>query len=90
MTLISNAVLCLKWSFGAISHYSQDCLNEAAIFSMKEVMSTCFPGGSDGKASTYNAGYPGAIPGLGRSPGEGNGHPLQYSCLQISMDEGAW
>ena len=39
-----------------------------------------FPGGSDGKASAYNAGDPGSIPGSGRSPGEGNGNPLQYSC----------
>ena len=49
-----------------------------------------FPGGSDGKASAYNAGEPGSIPGLGRSPGEGNGNPLQYSCLENSMDWGAW
>ena len=41
-----------------------------------------FPGGSDGKASAYNAGDPGSVPGLGRSPGEGNGTPLQYSCLK--------
>ena len=40
-----------------------------------------FPGGPDSKASAYNAGYPGSIPGSGRSPGEGNGNPLQYSCL---------
>ena len=40
-----------------------------------------FPGGSDGKASAYNAGDPGSIPGLGRSPGKGNGNPLQYSFL---------
>ena len=39
-----------------------------------------FPGDSDGKASAYNAGDPGSIPGLGRSPGGGNGNPLQYSC----------
>ena len=45
-----------------------------------------FPGGSDGKDSACNAGDPGSIPGLGRSPGEGNGNPLQYSC----MDRGAW
>ena len=45
-----------------------------------------FPGGSDGKASACNAGDPGSIPGLGRSPGEGNGNPLQYSCLENSMD----
>ena len=43
-----------------------------------------FPGGSDGKASAYNAGDPGSIPGLGRSPGEGNGNPLQYSCPEKS------
>ena len=49
-----------------------------------------FPGGSDGKASTYNAGDPGSIPGLGRSSGEENGNPLQYSCLENSMDRGAW
>ena len=49
-----------------------------------------FPGGSDSKASACNAGDPGSIPGLGRSPGEGNGNPLQYSCLENSMDGGAW
>ena len=49
-----------------------------------------FPGGSDGKAFAYNVGDPGLIPGLGRSPGEGNGNPLQYSCLENPMDEGAW
>ena len=49
-----------------------------------------FSGGSDGKASAYNAGDPGSIPGSGRSPGEGNGNPLQYSCLENSMDREAW
>ena len=49
-----------------------------------------FPGGLDGKASAYNVGDPGSIPGLGRSPGEGNGNPLQYSCLENPMDRGAW
>ena len=48
-----------------------------------------FPGGSDGKASTCNAGDLGLIPGLGRSPGEGNGNPLQYSCLENPMDRRA-
>ena len=47
-------------------------------------------GGSDGKASVYNAGDPGSIPGLGRSTGEGNGNPLQYYCLENLMDRGAW
>ena len=45
-----------------------------------------FPGGSDGKASVYNAGDLGSIPGSGRSPGEGNGNPLQYYCLETPMD----
>ena len=45
-----------------------------------------FHGGSDGKVSAYNAGDPGSIPGSGRSPGEGNGNPLQYSCLENPMD----
>ena len=49
-----------------------------------------FPGGSDSKESASNAGDPGLIPGSGRSPGEGNGFPLQYSCLENSMDGGAW
>ena len=49
-----------------------------------------FPGGSDGKASTYNAGDLGSIPGMGRSPGEGNGKPLQNSCLENAMDRGSW
>ena len=49
-----------------------------------------FPGGSDDKESACNAGGPGSIPGLGRSPGEGDGNPLQYSSLGNSMDRGAW
>ena len=49
-----------------------------------------FPGGSDGKASAYNVGDLGSIPGSGRSSGEGNGNPLQYSCLENPMDRGAW
>ena len=48
------------------------------------------PCGSDGKASAYNAGDLGSIPGSGRSSGEGNGNPLHYSCLENSMDGGAW
>ena len=49
-----------------------------------------FPGGSDGKASAYNVGDSGSVPGLGRSPGEGNGNPLQHSCLENPMDGEAW
>ena len=49
-----------------------------------------FPGGSEVKASACNVGDPGSIPGSGRSPGKGNGNPLQYSCLENPMDGGAW
>ena len=49
-----------------------------------------FPSSSDGKASACNAGVLGSILGLGRSPGEGNGNPLQYPCLENSMERGAW
>ena len=69
--------LCLKaprapiTNFGLVSH--QLTMN--------------FPGGSDGKALAYNAGDLGSIPGLGRSPGEGNGNPLQYSCLENPWTE---
>ena len=49
-----------------------------------------FPGGSNGEESACNAGDWGSIPGSRRSPGEGNGYPLQYSCLENSMDRGAW
>ena len=49
-----------------------------------------FPGGSDGKAFVYNVRDLGSIPGLGRSPGEGNGNSLQYYCLENPMDRGAW
>ena len=49
-----------------------------------------FPGGSNGKTSAYNAGDPGSIPGQGRSPGEGNGNPLQYYCLENPMNREAW
>ena len=49
-----------------------------------------FPGGSEVKASAWNVGDPGSIPGSGRSPGEGNGNPLQYSCLENPMEGGTW
>ena len=49
-----------------------------------------FPGGSDGKQSACNARDPGSLPGSARSPGEGNGNPLHYSCLENPTDKGAW
>ena len=63
------------------------CASSGMAFCM--MYSACFPGGSDGKASVYNAGDPGLIPGLGRYSGEGNGNPLLYSCLENPVDGGA-
>ena len=56
---------------------------------VKPIKGQVWAGGSDDKVSAYNAGDPGSVPGLGRSPGEGNGNPLQYSCLENPMDGGA-
>ena len=60
------------------------------LFNMLFRLVMSFSGDSDGKASAYNAGDPGSIPGSGKSPGEGNGNPFQYSCLENPMDGGAW
>ena len=57
---------------------------------VKDSLCQDVPGGSDSKASAYNVGDPGSIPGSGRSPGEGNGNALQYSCLENPMDGGSW
>ena len=65
------------------------CIEET-IFSPLYLIYSCFPGSSDGKNSACNAGDPGLIPGSGRSPGEGNGNPLQYYCLENLMGSGAW
>ena len=72
-------------------------LRELGRLSTKELMlSNCsgedsgLPGGLDGRESACSAGDPSSIPGSGRSPGEGNGNPLQYSCLENSMGRGAW
>ena len=67
--------------------------NNPKVSRRKEIIKTReegFPGGSEVKASASNAGDPGLIPGLGRSPGEGNDNPLQYSCLENPMDGEAW
>ena len=54
------------------------------------VLSLALPGDSDGKEAAFNVGDQGSIPGSGRSPGEGNGNPLQYSCLENPMDSTEW
>ena len=63
---------------------------ETSTFIKSKFMLWGFPGGTDSKESTCNSGDPGSIPGSGRSPEEGNGNSLQYSCLEDSMDRGAW
>ena len=65
-------------------------LEEQATLSLTKWVCEGFPGGSDGKVSACRQGDPGSIPWLGRFPGEGNGNPLQYSCLENPMDGGAW
>ena len=62
-----------------------DCYCFSLLLLLKE---SSFPGGSDGKVSAHNAGDLGSIPGSGRSPGDGNGNPLQHSCLENPMDRG--
>ena len=57
---------------------------------LKDYSLSGFPGGSEVKVSACSTGDPGSIPGSGRSPGEGNGNPLQYSCLENPTDGGAW
>ena len=60
------------------------------IFLVRRLLAKGFPGGSEVKASASNVGDPGSIPGSGRSPGEENGNPLQYSCLRSPMNRGVW
>ena len=69
--------------------YLPRCHSPLHYFSIQGITNK-FPGSSDGKEYACNAGDLGSIPGSGRSPGEGNGYPLQHSCLKNSMDRGAW
>ena len=78
----------LKIYKSGVKHYLS--IRNSNNFKCKQFTKLMVPGGSDGKASSWEAGEPGSIPGLGRSPGEENGNPFQYSCLENSMDRGAW
>ena len=69
---------------------SRQILRHSKYFSIMNSATWGFPGGSHGKESACNAGDPDLITGLGRSSGEGNGNPLQYSCLENSIDRGDW
>ena len=68
------------------TQHSQKIISESNEF----IKLLDFRSGSDGKASAYNVGDLGSIPGSGRSSREGNGDPLQYSCLENPMDRGSW
>ena len=78
--LAQDLLIRLFWTGGLIFFF----------FKFKYSCFEGFLGGSDDKKSAFNAGDPGSISGWGRSPGEGNGNPPQYSCLENSMDRGAW
>ena len=80
---------CISWR--TLFKLLQLVLSEAVwIYFLFPKSESGFPGGSDSKESACNAKDPGSIPRSGRSPGEGNGYRLHYSCLENSMDRGAW
>ena len=81
-----------KWAENRGSHppLVSERQRQRSVISLLFLWPFIFSGGSDGKESPCNAGDMGLFPGLGRSPGEGNGKPLQYSCLENSVDRGAW
>ena len=70
--------------------WSQQFVRKLKLHNHQALQTMGFPCSSVGKESACSTGDPGSIPGLGRSPREGNGNPLQYSCLENSMDRGAW
>ena len=78
------------WNISAYKSLPRGQYLFRALFPCKVNFTWAFPGGSDGKESACNAGDLGSIPGLGRSPGEGHGYPLQYSCPVNPLDRGAW
>ena len=83
----------LGWlcAFSRLAEPPESALDLARLKLCKWLMCILgFPGGSEGKESAYNAGDLGSIPGSGRSPGEGNGNPLQYTCLKNPVDGEAW
>ena len=98
-TKIKHTFLCHKHVYNFLYHgHYKDTLefipngkmNVYHSFLLSSILCMCFPGGSDGKESACNVGDPGLIPRSGRSPGERNGYPLQYSSLENAMDRGAW
>ena len=84
-TFLSTFGIASIFNFSHCNLYIQHGFNWHSLFPKKG-----FPGGSEVKVSACNAGDLGSIPGSGRSPGEGNSNPLQYSCLENPMNGGAW
>ena len=87
---LAGSRLCTSLPWEIYRTESQCSSKSATLFVFRRAHHHWFPCGLDGKASAHNAGDPGSIPRSGRSPREGNGNPLQYSCLENSMDGGAW
>ena len=87
-SIVTSSIKTLKWST-LKKKKNLLRINEKQWLSTYLIMQS-FPGGSEDKASACDAGGPGSIPGWGRSPGEGNGNPLQYSCLENPVERGAW
>ena len=88
-----NAIFNFVWIFLPLLHWAFFGFwlhHSLSWFRINHGLPGDFADGSDGKASVYNVGDLGLIPWWGRSPGEGNGNPLQYSCLENPMDGGAW
>ena len=79
-----------RWKGKAVSEFQLECQETRSDLGGRFTVVWGFLGGSEVKAFACNVGDPGSIPGLGRCPGEGNGNPLQYSCLENPMEGGAW
>ena len=73
-----------------MNQFGRGCTDEGVNLYLSQILYLGFPGSSVVKTPSANAGEVGLISGLGRSTGDGNGNPLQYSCLENSMDRGAW
>ena len=71
----------------SMSVFNENHLSTHILYIIYRISTIYYMGGSDGKEPAYNVGDLGSIPGMGRSLGEGNGNPLQYSCLENPMDE---
>ena len=85
-----NSLKCLSRALCLAKPLEGDSLALKLISQIKGATRIIVPADPDSKASAYNAGDPGSISGSGRSPGEGNGNPLQYSCLENPVDGGIW